>query len=51
MTAIIEVIRMDIQKDIQKKRKSIQELFADYEDGFFQAEEIDWGEPQGNEVW
>ena len=32
------------------KRKSIQELFADYDGGFFQTEEIDWGEPKGNEV-
>ena len=33
------------------KRKSIQELFADYDDGFYQSEELDWDEPQGNEVW
>jgi antitoxin MazE len=34
-----------------RKRKSIQELFADYDGGFFQTEEIDWGNPQGNELW
>jgi len=34
-----------------RKRKSIQELFADYDEGFFQSKEIEWGEPQGNEVW
>jgi antitoxin MazE len=34
-----------------RKRKSIQELFTDYDGDFFQAEEIDWGNPQGNEVW
>ena len=34
-----------------RKRKSIQELFANYNDGFFQTEEIDWGKPRGNEVW
>ena len=34
-----------------RKRKSIQELFADYDGGFFQTEEIDWGKPQGDEVW
>ena len=34
-----------------RKRKNIQELFADYEDVFFQTEEVDWGEPQGNEIW
>ena len=34
-----------------RKRKSIQELFADYDGAFFQTEEIDWGKPQGNETW
>jgi antitoxin component of MazEF toxin-antitoxin module len=34
-----------------RKRKSIEELFADYDEGFFQTGEIDWGKPQGNEVW
>jgi antitoxin MazE len=34
-----------------RKRKSIQELFADYDGNFFQTEEIDWGNPRGNEVW
>ena len=34
-----------------RKRKSIQELFAGYDGGFYQTEEIDWGKPQGNEVW
>jgi antitoxin MazE len=34
-----------------RKRKNIQELFADYDGGFFQTEEIDWGKPQGSEVW
>ena len=34
-----------------RKRKSIQELFTDYDGGFFETEEIDWGKPEGNEVW
>jgi antitoxin component of MazEF toxin-antitoxin module len=34
-----------------RKRKSIQELFADYDGGVLETEEIDWGEPQGEEVW
>jgi len=33
------------------KRKSIQELFANYDGGFFQTEEIDWGPPKGDEAW
>lgn len=31
-----------------KMRKSIQELFADF-DGTYEAAEIDWGEPAGKE--
>jgi antitoxin component of MazEF toxin-antitoxin module len=34
-----------------RKRKSIQELFADFDGGVFQTEEIGWGDPQGEEVW
>ena len=34
-----------------RKRKSIQELFADYDGDFFQTEEINWGKPQGEEMW
>jgi antitoxin MazE len=34
-----------------RKRISIQEIFADYDAGYFQSEEIDWGKPQGDEVW
>ena len=34
-----------------RKRETIQELFAGYDEGFFQTEEVDWGKPQGNEVW
>ena len=33
------------------KRESIEEIFAGYGGGFFQTEEIDWGKPQGSEVW
>ena len=34
-----------------RKRESIQELFAGFEENFFQTEEMDWGSPQGDEVW
>ena len=34
-----------------RKRKSIQELFTGYDDGFFQTKEMDWGNARGNEVW
>ena len=34
-----------------RKRKSIQEIFADYDDDFLQTDETDWGDPQGDETW
>lgn len=33
-----------------KKNVSIIDLFADYQ-GEYKPEEIDWGEPVGEEVW
>lgn len=33
-----------------KKYQSIQELFAEY-NGEYQTIEMNWGEPQGEEVW
>lgn len=39
-----------IIKPASKKRKSIQELFDDYNDDYV-PEEIDWGKPVGGEVW
>jgi len=52
----VEVVAEDntiIIKKVENKRKreTIQELFTDYDEGFFQTEEIDWGKPQGNEIW
>ncbi len=37
-------------KKAQPAKKSIQELFAGYE-GDYKAEEVDWGEPAGEEIW
>lgn len=33
-----------------EKRKNIKDLFADF-DGEYVPVEIDWGEPQGKEIW
>lgn len=33
-----------------ERRKSIRELFADFE-GSYEPVEMDWGEPVGGEVW
>ncbi len=41
--------RIIIQK-AKPERKTISELFADFE-GEYVPEEIDWGEPEGAEVW
>ena len=38
------------QKVEKEKRKTIKELFANY-DGNYEKQEIDWGEPQGKEIW
>ena len=40
--------RLVIEK--AQKRKNIVELFASF-DGGYTPEEIDWGEPRGNEIW
>ena len=32
------------------KRKNIKELFENYEEEY-EATEIDWGEPEGEEIW
>jgi len=39
-----------IIKRSTKKRKTIQELFANYE-GDYKQEDIDWGKPAGGEIW
>jgi len=39
-----------VLKSAKAKKKSIQELFADYQ-GDYQLSEMDWGEPEGKEVW
>ena len=36
--------------DSPKKRKNIKELFANYEKEY-EVQEIDWGEPEGKEIW
>lgn len=34
----------------KNKRKNIKELFANYE-GDYKPIEVDWGEPEGEEIW
>ena len=47
---IVEKGNLKIQKVEKEKRKTIKELFANY-DGSYEKQEIDWGEPQGKEIW
>ncbi len=42
--------KLVIEPSHPRKRKSIKELFKNYT-GTYQSQEIDWGEPVGNEIW
>lgn len=46
----IENKKIIIEKVSKIKKKNIEELFADY-DGTYEAVEISWGEPVGEEIW
>lgn len=51
----VEIITEDNGIKIKKivspeKRKNIYELFENFE-GIYKKEEIDWGGPQGKEIW
>lgn len=47
---IVEDENIRIKKLIHQKRKNIKELFANYEKEY-KTQEIDWGEPEGKEIW
>ena len=42
--------KLVIEKANEHKRKTIKELFENY-NGDYEPTEIDWGEPQGEEIW
>jgi len=49
----VEILKQDdfiIIKSTARKRKTIQELFAEF-DSDYTPEEVDWGEPVGREIW
>lgn len=46
----IEEDKLVIEKSKTQKRKNIKELFKDYKEEY-KPEEIDWGEPKGEEIW
>ena len=39
-----------IMEKAKDKRKNIKELFADYQ-GNYEPIDVDWGNPEGNEIW
>lgn len=49
ITIEIEDGKLIIEK-VKEKRKNIKELFADYKEDY-KPEEIDWGKPEGEEIW
>lgn len=42
--------KLIIEKAKEKKRKNIKELFANYNEEY-EPINIDWGEPEGTEIW
>ena len=46
----IEEDKLVIEKAKTQNIKNIKELFKDYK-GEYKPEEIDWGEPEGEEIW
>lgn len=39
-----------VMKKAKRERKSIKELFEDFE-GEYEPVEVDWGKPVGDEIW
>ena len=46
---MVENGKLILEKAKENKRKNIKELFEDYK-GDYKSKEIDWGEPQGDEI-
>jgi antitoxin component of MazEF toxin-antitoxin module len=51
----VEIMFADERKEITikavKKRKIMREIFEGYTGEYLTTKELDWGEPQGDEVW
>ena len=45
------IIEKPIPATLKGCRKSLKERAAEYRDNLNISEEVDWGEPVGNEVW
>ncbi len=49
ITIVVDNGKLVIEK-AKEKRKNIKELFADYKEEYTPTE-IDWGKPEGKEIW
>ena len=49
ITIVVDNGKLIIEK-AKTKRKNIKELFADYK-GDYKPIEVDWGDPEGEEIW
>lgn len=47
---LVQDNKLVIEKAKEKKRKNIKELFADFK-GEYDPIEVDWGNPEGEEIW
>ena len=47
---LVQDNKLIIEKAKDRKRKNIKELFADYKEKY-EPVEIDWGKPEGEEIW
>lgn len=47
---LVEDNKIIMEKAKKQKRKNIKELFADFK-GEYEPIEVDWGNPEGKEIW
>lgn len=47
---LVQDNKLVIEKAKDRKRKNIKELFENYKENY-EPVEIDWGKPEGEEIW
>lgn len=47
---LVQDDKLIIEKAADKKQKNIKELFENYE-GEYEPIKMDWGDPEGEEIW
>jgi len=51
MEKTLTILKIEKVQEKSAPRKTIQELFELYPADYIEEEEIDWGKPEGDEVW